>query len=73
MSQRRLHSMRIQYEEKLTSLQMKIKETEMERDRVLSSISESLGMGVGGWGREETGLSLLSVGNVWKDLLRFES
>ena len=38
LSQRRLHTMKTQYEEKLLSLQEKIKSTEIERDRVLASL-----------------------------------
>ena len=37
-SQKRLHAMRAQYEEKLTNLQAKIKETELERDKVLHNM-----------------------------------
>ncbi len=37
-SQKRLHAMKQQYEEKLISLTSRIKETEQERDKVLSSI-----------------------------------
>ncbi len=36
-SQKRLHSLKNQYEDKLISLQSKIKETEIERDKVLSN------------------------------------
>ncbi|XP_013396201.1 kinesin-like protein KIF21A isoform X2 [Lingula anatina] len=38
LSQRRLQSLKIQYEEKLSQLQSKIKQTEEERDKVLSSL-----------------------------------
>lgn len=44
-SQRRLHTMRMHYEEKLVQLQARIRETELERDRILSS--------VGGFCKEE--------------------
>lgn len=37
-SQRRLHTLKQQYEQKLTMLQNKIRDTQMERDRVLHSI-----------------------------------
>ncbi|TRY85850.1 hypothetical protein DNTS_011883 [Danionella cerebrum] len=37
-SQRRLHTLRLQYEQKLTILQMKIRDTQVERDRVLHSM-----------------------------------
>ena len=43
-SQRRLETMRQHYEEKLHQLSDRIKATELERDKVLSNISES------GWG-----------------------
>lgn len=38
MSQKKLHSLRIQYEEKLAQLQAKIRETEIERDTVLANL-----------------------------------
>jgi len=41
LSQRRLHTMKSQYEEKLFSLQEKIKSTEIERDRVLSNLGKT--------------------------------
>ncbi|CAN8004695.1 unnamed protein product [Ixodes hexagonus] len=37
-SQRRLHTMRMHYEEKLVQLQQRIRETEIERDRILSTM-----------------------------------
>ena len=40
LSQKRLHTMKVSYEEKLTSLQTRIKQTEVERDRVLHSLGE---------------------------------
>lgn len=40
-SQKRLHAMKQQYEDKLISLQSKIKETEMERDKVLATMGKS--------------------------------
>ncbi|XP_037288222.2 kinesin-like protein 31E isoform X2 [Rhipicephalus microplus] len=40
-SQRRLQTMRMQYESKLMQLQQKIRETEMERDRILSNMSSA--------------------------------
>ncbi len=39
-SQKRLHAMKQQYEEKLISLTSRIKETEQERDKVLSSMGK---------------------------------
>ncbi|XP_021347987.1 kinesin-like protein KIF21A [Mizuhopecten yessoensis] len=39
-SQRRLHSMKVQYEDKVLLLQNKIKATEQERDKVLSNINQ---------------------------------
>ena len=39
-SQKRLHAMRSQYEEKLILLQDKIRTTEVERDKVLSSMGK---------------------------------
>jgi len=44
ITQKRIHAMRAQYEEKLSTLAQKIKETELERDRVLSNMGESLAM-----------------------------
>ncbi|XP_067137573.1 kinesin-like protein KIF21A isoform X2 [Centruroides vittatus] len=41
LSQRRLQTMRQHYEEKLIQLQNKIRETEMERDRVLANLGKS--------------------------------
>lgn len=41
LSQRRLQTMRQHYEEKLIQLQNKIRETEMERDRVLANLGRS--------------------------------
>ncbi|XP_077550325.1 kinesin-like protein 31E isoform X2 [Haemaphysalis longicornis] len=38
-SQRRLQTMRMHYEEKLSQLQQRIRETEIERDRILSSMN----------------------------------
>ncbi|XP_064602279.1 kinesin-like protein KIF21A isoform X2 [Liolophura sinensis] len=40
MSQKKLHTLRIQYEEKLTQLQAKIRETEIERDTVLANLGQ---------------------------------
>ncbi|XP_052802857.1 kinesin-like protein KIF21A isoform X4 [Mya arenaria] len=40
-SQRRIHAMKSQYEEKVTVLMNKIRETEKERDKVLSNIGPS--------------------------------
>ena len=40
LSQKRLHAMRAQYEEKLGTLSNKIKETELERDKVLSNLGK---------------------------------
>ena len=40
MTQKRIHSMRAQYEEKLGTLAQKIKETESERDKVLSNLGK---------------------------------
>ncbi|CAN8028783.1 unnamed protein product, partial [Ixodes persulcatus] len=40
-SQRRLHTMRMHYEEKLVQLQARIRETELERDRILSSVGSA--------------------------------
>ena len=37
-SQKRLHAMKQQYEDKLMSLQSRIKETEIERDKVLATM-----------------------------------
>ena len=42
LSQKRLHAMRVQYEEKLLTLQARIKDTEHERDKMLSSIGKDL-------------------------------
>lgn len=39
-SQKRLHAMKTQYEEKVCQLVVKIRETEAERDKVLSTIGE---------------------------------
>ena len=39
-SQKRLNNMKLHYEEKLSLLERKIKETETERDRVLDTIHE---------------------------------
>lgn len=41
-SQRRLLTLKLQYEEKLILLQNKIRDTQLERDRVLQNMSESL-------------------------------
>lgn len=38
MSQKRLHAMKSQYEQKLMSLQVRIRETETERDTVLQNL-----------------------------------
>ncbi|XP_077499875.1 kinesin-like protein 31E isoform X2 [Amblyomma americanum] len=40
-SQRRLQTMRMHYEEKLMQLQQKIRETEVERDRILANMSSA--------------------------------
>jgi len=40
-SEREKHMMKIQYEEKLAQQQQKIRETEMERDRVLASLGKT--------------------------------
>lgn len=40
-SQRRLQTLKHQYEEKLILLQNKIRDTQLERDRVLQNLSES--------------------------------
>ncbi|XP_075527900.1 kinesin-like protein 31E isoform X1 [Dermacentor variabilis] len=40
-SQRRLQTMRMHYEDKLMQLQQKIRETEIERDRILSNMSSA--------------------------------
>uniref|UniRef100_A0A8C9WNG5 Kinesin family member 21A n=1 Tax=Scleropages formosus TaxID=113540 RepID=A0A8C9WNG5_SCLFO len=40
-SQRRLHTLKQQYEQKLTVLQSKIRDTQLERDRVLHSMVET--------------------------------
>ena len=37
-TQRRLHSMKMQYDEKIQQLTTKIRETETERDKVLASL-----------------------------------
>ncbi|XP_025085629.1 kinesin-like protein KIF21A isoform X2 [Pomacea canaliculata] len=39
-SQKKLHAMKMQYEEKVLQLQIRIKETEVERDTVLSNIGQ---------------------------------
>ena len=39
-SQRRLLQLKLQYEEKLVLLQNKIRDTQLERDRVLQNLSE---------------------------------
>ncbi|MEQ2204600.1 Kinesin-like protein kif21a, partial [Xenoophorus captivus] len=39
-SQRRLHTLKQQYEQKLMMLQCKIKDTQLERDRVLQNMSK---------------------------------
>lgn len=44
-SQRRLNTMKVHYEDKLLSLQSRIKETEVERDQVLSSLGEGSRIG----------------------------
>lgn len=41
-SQRRLLTLKLQYEEKLILLQNKIRDTQLERDRVLQNLSEEL-------------------------------
>jgi len=40
-SQRRLQTLKHQYEEKLILLQNKIRDTQLERDRVLQNLSEN--------------------------------
>lgn len=40
-SQRRLQTMKAHYEEKLESLQSRIRETEMERDKVLANLGRA--------------------------------
>ena len=40
-SQRRLHTLKQQYEQKLMMLQCKIKDTQLERDRVLQNMSKT--------------------------------
>lgn len=50
-SQRRLMMLKLQYEEKLILLQNKIRDTQLERDRVLQNLSElTPDRGVGGAG-----------------------
>lgn len=39
-TQRRLHSMKVQYDEKISQLTTKIRETEVERDKVLANIGK---------------------------------
>ena len=41
-SQKKLHVVKMQYEEKVVQLQHKIKETELERDKVLSNLGQYL-------------------------------
>lgn len=43
-SQRRLLMLKLQYEEKLILLQNKIRDTQLERDRVLQNLSEQHGI-----------------------------
>ena len=43
-SQRRLLMLKLQYEEKLILLQNKIRDTQLERDRVLQNLSEHKGI-----------------------------
>ncbi|KAL4225702.1 Kinesin-like protein kif21b [Mactra antiquata] len=40
-SQKRIHAMKVQYEEKVEQLVFKIRETEMERDKVLANIGKA--------------------------------
>lgn len=40
-SQRRLHTLKQQYEQKLMMLQCKIRDTQLERDRVLQNMSKT--------------------------------
>lgn len=40
-SQRRLHTLKQQYEQKLMMLQCKIKDTQLERDRILHNMSKT--------------------------------
>ena len=42
LSQKRLHTMKVQYEEKLLNLSERIRQTEVERDKVLSNIGKLL-------------------------------
>uniref|UniRef100_A0A671UC66 Kinesin family member 21A n=1 Tax=Sparus aurata TaxID=8175 RepID=A0A671UC66_SPAAU len=42
-SQRRLHTLKQQYEQKLMMLQCKIRDTQLERDRVLHNMSKTVG------------------------------
>jgi len=42
LSQKRLHTLKVHYEEKLVALENKIRETQLERDHVLSSLGESV-------------------------------
>lgn len=47
-SQRRLHTLKQQYEQKLMMLQCKIKDTQLERDRILHNMSKTRTL----WGRD---------------------
>ena len=40
LSQKRLHAMKSQYEDKLITLQQQIKGTEQERDRIIANLGE---------------------------------
>ena len=42
-----MHAMKSHYEEKVTQLHTRIKETEVERDTILANMGEWLGVGVG--------------------------
>ena len=41
LSQRRLHAMKAQYEDKLVNLHKQIKGTEKERDRIIANLGET--------------------------------
>ena len=40
LSQKRLHAMKCQYEDKLVNLQQQIKGTELERDRIIANLGK---------------------------------
>lgn len=48
-SQRRLHTLKQQYEQKLMMLQCKIRDTQLERDRVLQNMSKTRTLSGLGW------------------------